>query len=232
MRSVQHSKFRVQSLASETCLAAGMVRNLQTETRSTFQRSRGLVQFVLITFYCVLLSGVVAYASSGGTEGEHHSVFEAYFWPVINFLILIGLLYILLKKMDIRGYFKKRTELIEKSLQEAREAKELAQKALEEVEEKLKVKDREIEAIIDAAHISGAKEKAKLEDEGEKLKARILEQAKTNIDYEVKTAKEEIKAEAVDIAMELAEKKLKEKLTKEEQLKLLEESLRKIEEKR
>jgi F-type H+-transporting ATPase subunit b len=56
-----------------------------------------------------------------------------------------------------------------------------------------------------------------------------LEQAKTNIDFEVKQAKEMIKKEAVEIAMELAEKKLKEKLTKEEQLKLLEESVAKIE---
>jgi F-type H+-transporting ATPase subunit b len=222
---LQKPRAKIQNQKSKTCLPAGKVRNI-------LWRSRDLVTSLLLTPYCLLFTVGAAFASSAGSEGEHHSVFEAYFWPVINFLILIGLLYILLKKMDIRGYFKKRTELIEKSLQEAREAKELAQKALEEVEEKLKVKDREIEAIIDAAHISGAKEKAKLEDEGEKLKARILEQAKTNIDYEVKTAKEEIKAEAVDIAMELAEKKLKEKLTKEEQLKLLEESLRKIEEKR
>ncbi len=218
MKNVQSSEFEVQSLESKT--------------RNVFQSNFQFFKSFLLTLYWALLPVGAAFASSAGGEGEHHSVFEAYFWPVINFLVLIGLIYILLKMMDIRGYFKKRTELIEKSLQEAREAKELAQKALEEVEEKLKVKDREIEAIIDAARISGAKEKAKLEDEGEKLKARILEQAKTNIDYEVKTAKEEIKAEAVDIAMELAEKKLKEKLTKEEQLKLLEESLRKIEEKR
>lgn len=218
MIRVQRSEFNVQGLEFR-------MRNI---VQSSFQFFTSL----LLTAYCIFLTVGAAFASSAGGEGEHHSVFQAYFWPVINFLVLIGLLYILLKKMDIRGYFKKRTELIEKSLQEAREAKELAQKALEEVEEKLKVKDREIETIIDAARISGAKEKAKLEDEGEKLKARILEQAKTNIDYEVKTAKEEIKAEAVEIAMELAEKKLKEKLTKEEQLKLLEESLRKIEEKR
>ena len=44
----------------------------------------------------------------------------------------------------------------------------------------------------------------------------------------LKHAKEAIKAEAVEIAMELAEKKLKEKLTKKEQERLLEESLMKI----
>jgi len=61
------------------------------------------------------------------------------------------------------------------------------------------------------------------------MKEKILEQARTNIAYEVKRAKETIMEEASAIAIELAEKKLKEKLTEEEQLKLLEESLAKIE---
>ena len=61
------------------------------------------------------------------------------------------------------------------------------------------------------------------------MKEKILEQARTNIAYEVKRAKETIMEEAAAIAIELAEKKLKEKLTQEEQLKLLEESLAKIE---
>jgi F-type H+-transporting ATPase subunit b len=181
---------------------------------------------------CFLLLFVsFAFASEGSGEeaASTGSIFKSYMWQIINFLILVGGLAFLLKKMDLRGFFKKRTELIEQSLREAREAKELAQKALAEVEERLRTKDSEIELIITSARQSGEKEKARLIEEGEKLKARILEQAKTNIDYEVKRAKESIKEEAVDIAMELAEKKLKEKLSKDEQLKLLEESLAKIE---
>jgi F-type H+-transporting ATPase subunit b len=176
----------------------------------------------------ILIFSAVAFASEGGGE-ESTSVLKAYLWPVINFLILVAVMVFMLKKMDIKGFFKKRTELIEQSLREAREAKELAQKALAEVEERLKVKDTELEQILAGAKKSGENEKARLIEEGDKLKARILEQAKTNIDYEVKRAKESIKEEAVEIAMQLAEKKLKEKLSKEEQLKLLEESLAKIE---
>ncbi|MDH4231594.1 MAG: ATP synthase F0 subunit B [Nitrospirota bacterium] len=185
----------------------------------------------LLSFVCLLLLvfASLVFASEGGGGEEHASVLKAYLWPVINFLILVGVMVFFLRKMDIKGYFKKRTELIEQSLREAREAKELAQKALAQVEERLKVKDTEMEQIIAGAKLSGENEKARLIEEGDKLKTRILEQAKTNIDYEVKRAKESIKEEAVEIAMELAEKKLREKLSKEEQLKLLEESLAKIE---
>jgi F-type H+-transporting ATPase subunit b len=174
-----------------------------------------------------LFLAAVALAEEGGEE--HVSLFKAYFWPVINFALLVVLLVYALKKADIKGYFKKRTELIEQSLKEAREAKELAQKALAQVEERLRVKDKEMEEIIASARMSGEKEKGRLAEEGAKLQEKILEQAKTNIDFEVKQAKSAIKQEAAELAMELAEKKLKEKLTKEEQLKLLEESVAKIE---
>ena len=206
MKKVQSAKCKVQSLLSA--------------------KNAGL-KFLFLISYFLLLTSYFAFASSGGA-GEH-SVLNAYLWPVINFLVLIFLMIFLLKKMDIKGFFRKRTELIEQTLREAREAKELAQKALAEVQDRLAVKDSEIDEIISSAKQSGAKEKAHLIEEGEKIKGKILEQAKTNIDYEVKKAKEAIKKEAVEIAMELAEKKLKEKLTREEQLKLLEESLSKIE---
>ena len=190
--------------------------------------SRRVKTYSLFTIYFILVVASVAFASEGGGEG-FGSILKAYIWPVINFLILVFIMVYMLKKMDLKGFFKKRTELIEQSLREAREAKELAQKALAEVEERLKVKDTEIASIIAGAKQSGENEKARLIEEGDKLKARILAQTKTNIDYEVKKAKESIKEEAVEIAMQLAEKKLKEKLSKDEQLKLLEESLTKIE---
>jgi len=202
-------------------------RTQNTEHRTRTESLESLFFIILLfTVYCLLSTVSVAFAS-GGEEGKHSSLFMDYFWKILNFGILFFILYKFGKK-PLQDFLKKRTELIEKTLKEAQEAKELAQKALAEVEERLKVKDKEIEDIISSARQSGDKEKTHLIEEGEKMKGKILEQAKTNIDFEIKRAKEEIKAEAVEIAMELAEKKLKEKLTREEQLKLLEESLAKI----
>jgi F-type H+-transporting ATPase subunit b len=193
------------------------------------QRSKvkGLVFiFLLFTVHCSLFT-VFAFASGGGEEGKHPSLFMDYLWKIINFGILFFIIY-KFGKRPLQSFFKQRTELIEKTLKEAKEAKELAQKALQEVEERLKVKDKEIDEIISASRQAGERDKDRFIEEGDRLREKILEQAKTNIDYELKSAKEAIKAEAVEIAMELAEKKLKEKLTKEEQERLLEESLTKI----
>lgn len=205
------------------------VQSSQFSVFSSKKQSFSSCNCLLLTVCWLLFLVSVVSAGAGGGGEAHPSIFKAYLWQIINFLVLVALLVFLVKKVDIKGYFRKRTELIEKSLNEAREAKELAEKALAEVEERLKVKDKEIEEILAAARQSGEKEKEKLIEESDKLRENILQQARTNIEFELKNAKESIKAEAVEIAMELAEKKLKDRLTKEEQLRLLEESISKIE---
>jgi len=184
------------------------------------------ISIVLILCILNLAFVVTAFASEEG-EAAHTSIFKDYMWKVINFGILAFILFKFGKK-PLQSFLKQRSELIEKTLKEAREAKEAALKALQEVEERLKTKDKEIQEILAVTKRSGEMERENLIEQGNKLKEKILEQAKANIAFELKHAKEAIKAEAAEIAIELAEKKLKEKLTTEEQEKLLGESIAKI----
>ncbi len=198
-------------------------------------RSMKVVRYLrlAVPMMAVLAMAAVAFASTGGGGGEEHgggsSVLMGVVWQVLNFAVLVTLLVILIKKFDVKGMLRERTELIKKSIDEAREAKELAQKALAEVEERLKLKDKEIDEIISAARASGERERAEAEEEGKRMSERIIEQAKTNIEFELEQARAAIKAEAVELAMGLAEKKLGERLTPDEQRKLIEESLSKLE---
>jgi F-type H+-transporting ATPase subunit b len=187
-----------------------------------------IIQILAFTVFNLAAASFV-FASSGGGEGAEQAApwWKDYIWKIINFLILFILLFKFAKK-PMQSFFQKRTELIEKTLNEAKEAKAVSLKALQAVETRLKAKDAEIEVILAASKKSGELERDSIIAESDRLKAKILEQAKTNIEYELKHAKEAIKAEAVELAMELAEKKLKEKLTKEEQEKLFEDSLMKI----
>ena len=152
-----------------------------------------------------------------------------YVWMVVNFGILVALLIFGIKKADIAGLLRARTEGIQKSVDDAREAKELAQKALAEVQERLKSKDKEIEELINASMRSGEKERDRLIEEGQRLSQTLLEQTKTNIEFELKEAREAIKAEAVQLAMEIAEKKIKDKLDEGQQKKLLDEAMSRLE---
>jgi F-type H+-transporting ATPase subunit b len=187
----------------------------------------GLKLFSVLSIMFLIISvPAFVFATEGGEEA-HTPLWKDYMWKIINFGILVLILWKFAKK-PLQNFLRQRSELIEKTLNEAKEAKEAALKALQEVEERLKIKDKEIESIISASKKAGEEERERLIAEGYKLKEKILLQAKTNIEFEVKNAKELIKAEAVELAMELAEKKLKEKLTKEEQERLLEDSLVKI----
>lgn len=182
---------------------------------------------LLIFTFCILHFALASLAF-GAEEAAHGGLWEEYRWKILNFAILVAVLVWFLNK-PLKDFLRKRTELIEKSLKEAKEAKELAEKALAEVEERLKLKDKEMEEILSRTRLSAEKEQALLLQQGEQMKEKILDQAKSNIDYELRLAKEAIKAEAVEVAMELAEKKLKDKLTKEEQVRLIEESVKRME---
>jgi len=182
------------------------------------------VIFLLFTVYCLLFT-VRAFAAEGG---EHAFSWKDLLWPIINFAILI---FILVKfgGKPIREFFKKRTELIEKSLKEAEEARGLAERALEEVRERLKNTDREIDEILHAAKKAGENEREALIAEGERLRNKIIEQAKANIEFELQKAKEAIKSEAAMAALELAEKQIKEQLDKKQQDALIEEYIKRLE---
>ena len=177
-----------------------------------------------------LLFAASTFAAGGGGHGEAHFTWKDWLWPVVNFTILIVILFFAGRK-PMAAYFKGRTEMIEKSLKEATEAKELAQKTLDEVRARLNNTDQEIEQIIEAARKSGEKEKEAIIAEGERLKEKIVEQAKANIDFELQKAKETIKSDAALLALELAEKEIREKLGQKEQESLIDDYIKRLEEK-
>lgn len=180
----------------------------------------------MVVLVAALFLPIVAFAAGGG--GDHGMSTMDWVWKIVNFTVLVVLLVTFVGK-PLKQYLAQRKELIEKSIREAQEAKDMAAKALKEVEERLKLKDKEIADIIASAQSSGERERDRLIAEGQRMSERIAEQAKTNIDFEVKRAKEVIQAETVEAALQLAEAKIKAKLTKEEQDKLLRESIELIE---
>lgn len=184
-------------------------------------RMKGIIFSVLL-----ILTAVSAYAAEGGEHGGGGLKYWGF--QFINFAILVILLFKFLAK-PIKNYLAQRREMIEKSIKDSQEAKELALKALQEVEEKLKLKDQEVQDILNSAKNIGEQEKLKIIQETDKLKEKIMEQAKTNIEFEIKMAKDALRLEAAELAIQLSEQKLKEKITPEEQERLLQESIKIIE---
>lgn len=171
---------------------------------------------------------LISPAFASNSEGGHSASWTDWLWRISNFAILVALLYILIKKIRLKDILKGRSEGIEKAIRDAEEAKETARKGLEEIQLRLGQKDKEIEAIINAARTDGEKEKALLSKEGERIGEGIMHQARENIGQEMRKARESLREEAVNLALELAEGKIKEKLKKEDQEKILTEYLKKM----
>ncbi len=196
--------------------------------KKRFQISNFKFQIFVISILSFIFVAASFAAGGGAEHGEAHFTWKDWLWPVVNFAILVFIL-VYFGRKPIAEYFKKRTELIEKSLKEATEAKELAQKTLNEVRARLKNTDMEIEQILEAAKKSGDKEKEAIIAEGVRLKEKILEQAKANIDFELQKAREKIKSDAAIMALELAEKQIKEKLGQKEQDALIDDYIKRLE---
>lgn len=196
-----------------------------------FQISDFKFQIIVLASSLAGLMFTAAAIAAEAEHGEHHFTWRDWLWPVINFTILVVVLYVFGRK-PFREFFKKRTELIEQSLKEAKEAKEIARKTLGEVQARLRDTDSEIEQILAAARASGEKEKEAIIAEGERMKEKILEQARTNIEFELRKAREAIKSDAALMALELAEKQIKEKMGQKEQEALIDDYIKKLEAKK
>jgi F-type H+-transporting ATPase subunit b len=177
--------------------------------------------FVLFGF---LLSVNAFGAQEGGAGG---SEFSRWLWMLVNFSILVAVLVIFLRK-PLAAFFANRTELIEKTLAEAKEAKLLAEKALRDIEEKLKLKDAEIEKIISTAKEMGAHDRERLIENGKMLSENLKELTGNNIAYELKRAREEVKAAVVEMAVKLAEEKIKENISKEQKDQLVDDAITRV----
>ncbi|MCI4625941.1 MAG: ATP synthase F0 subunit B [Candidatus Magnetoovum sp. WYHC-5] len=161
------------------------------------------------------------------SEGGHGASAKTWMWVTINFSILIFVLVYFLKK-PLSDYLAKRAELIQKSLEEAKLAREYSQKAFVEIEERLKLKDEEIKRIINTATEYGEREKAKLVIEAKSLTDKIKELTDKNIAYELKKAKDDLRREAASVIIEMSEIKIKSVITESHQHKLIDNSIDKL----
>ena len=183
---------------------------------------------ILLTF--ILLFPQIAYAASA-EAGHAPPALSDWLFRIINFAVLAGVLGYFLSKF-LKDILVKRKIEVEKQLKEAEETKAAAKKRLAEIEERVHKKEEEVKAIIEDARMRGQREKAILIEEGNKARQRLESHAKGRIEQELKKAKEELHIEAVNLAMELAEKKIKKAIGSKEQDSLIEEYIIKIGERR
>ena len=162
--------------------------------------------------------------AAGGGGGHHGAPHVANWWTLtgrpdapalgwlsITFVIFVAGLIVLLRK-PINKYLASRSDEVKLALEEAKEAKAKAEARAREYQERVAKLDDEIAALKNDFRTRGENEMKRLEESGEKSAARLLKDAKDTIAAESERAQSALKTEASRLAIELAEKRIQERL--------------------
>ena len=151
------------------------------------------------------------------------------FWQrVLNFTIMVAVLVFLFKKLNLKGYFTKRTENIANTLRDLEEKKKEAERTYQEYKQKLARLDEETDRILQEYIEQGEREKSKIIANAEKAAADIRQQTELAITQEIKSAKESLQREIAELSVTAAETILKEKIADDDQKKLVDDFMTKV----
>lgn len=130
----------------------------------------------------------------------------------INFAILVVIGGYFVAK-SLPPFFRSRSGEIQKGIVEAQKIKAEAEQRAREVEAKMASLGAEIEKFRNQAHQEMEKEGARIRQETERHFQKLGQQAELEIETAGKLARRELQAYAAKLSLELAEERIKQKLT-------------------
>lgn len=199
---------------------------MRLSPKSAFNgRTRAWALSLLTT---LVLSGVagMAWAASGG-DGGHGGLSSTDWFRIMNFVVLAGVLFILLRKPIPRA-LNNRIRGIQDQLKDLEARKADAEKRLAEYDQKLSTLEKEAERIVADYVRQGQEAKARILKEAEAASQKIQTQARRNIEHEFEATKGRLQQEIFEKSLARAEELLQQNITAEDQTQLVEEYLKKV----
>jgi F-type H+-transporting ATPase subunit b len=213
--------------------------------------------FVVVIAVAVMVSMVPAWAASGGGEhgaegavaqggeggtahggeggGAHGGGHGATSTPwgakdtakVLNFGVLAVGLFLLLRK-PVSQALSDRIKGIKEELEDLEGRKVQVEKQLADYNTKLAQLDKEAEQVVAEYVRQGEEAKARILKEAESAAEKLKDQAQKNIQNEFNQAKQSLQAEIVEKALAKAEELIKDRISAEDQDRLVDEYLEKV----
>ena len=186
---------------------------------------RVLAVFLLAAFAVWTQHGKGAHGGGAVHEGTHkeragHHGPDLTPWKIANFaLLLVGLGYLVRKKGG--PFFAGRTREIREGIEEAARMKAEAEARAAEIDRRLAALGDEIEELRRMAHQEMAAEQERLRAETGQQIAKIQAQAEQEIASAGKAARQQLKEHAAELALKLAEQRIRTRMTAETQDRLL-----------
>ncbi len=175
----------------------------------------------------ILSLALPALAQEHSVEAAAESGGSGMVSKIVNFAILFGGLFVLLRK-PLAGMLGKRSQDVARSLDEARTARREAEARLAEAKAKLAEMESELLRMKEKAEADGRREKERIREMAAQEAERLRSLAKLEVEAHLKAGVRDLKALTAELAARLAEDRLKARLTPAEQADLIDKSIAKL----
>lgn len=189
------------------------------------QLKRNMAVMAMVTAVVVIATGL-AFASSGGGHGEVGWQ-KTDWYRVMNFAVLAIGLFLLLKKPASQA-LNSRIKGIAQELADLESRKAAVEKQLAEYNDRLALLDKEAEQIVAEYTRQGKEAQARILKEADAGAEKLKEQAHKSIEHEFKQARNLLQQQVIEKALARAERLITEKISAEDQNRLVDEYLDKV----
>jgi F-type H+-transporting ATPase subunit b len=181
----------------------------------------------------VVLASALFLCSAAVAAEEGHQAAPSKGWVatdtyrVMNFVVLAAVLFFILRK-PAGNALSGRIQNIREQLDNLEAEKAAAEKKLSEYETKLMQLEKEAESIVEEYIRQGKEARERILAEAESAAEKMEAQAKKAIENEFATARASLQAEVMERALAEAETLIRNRITEEDQERLVDEYLQKV----
>lgn len=186
------------------------------------RRTLGLVLLTLI----LLVSPALA-AEEAGHEGGLINLDKSLVIQMINFLVLLFILWKLLYK-PLVAKMEERTQAIKKSLEEAQAARADAERQRQQHAAQIQAAMSEAQAIRATALKEAAEEQRRLVEAARAEAAKLVASAKAEMEQDIRRARGQLRQEVGDLAVQIAERLIKQSLRGDDHRRIIQEALARV----
>lgn len=172
----------------------------------------------------LLASGAQA---AGGQDDDAGKVAE-FIWQALNLALLIGVV-LYFARRPLQNFFAERRRAIRERLEGSARLLDEAEARLAEWQDRLERLEGEVGEIRSTTQRLGEAERQRILAEARASAERTRRDAASAVDREVRRARTALREEASDLAVELAERLLRESVNQDDRNRLLEEFVERVE---
>lgn len=181
----------------------------------------------LIIAFFMLLFASIAMAAGGEAHGDGHIPWGTIQKQIFNFILVFGGLAFVLRS-KVKAYYSSRAESFEKNAVVAKKAKEDAENQMREIHSRLEKLESGRTASVEQAKKDAEALKEKMQAEALALAKQLREDAEATAKNEVEKIKHELRDEFLSYALSHTREQLKQTVQEQDQKRLQNEFVDKI----